>query len=468
VLSKTIRNHLHRLRRVNAPLGIAVVVGALGVGAVDAHAQDAPFNKNKPPAAKAGKGTKGQKAPAVKAPAAPQDPWTSPADATRDAGDRMRANPFPGRGTAPDAAGVAAAEPAASQPKSEAEALALIKKELEPYGRFVDHPEHGTVWLPDKKHVGASFTPYRTGGRWGVNQDGQWSWVSSLPMGNLPFQFGRWTWLPPIPAAPTAPAPGASPAPQAPSPIPGAPLPQANKPAPAPTPSVPTLPTGWAWIPGLKQAPAWVLWRTGDPNRQFVGWAPMPPTERWVNGKLEPHPGKRAVPFFFAPTRCLFAAGVDRCVVSDTKVGKDLVGRTKLHAGHDVRRVEAEEKARAKALADGAKAAIMDLPAPDIRHALLPSTPTFDEAGVNAALIPKQRVTTEQRSFVPVAAANATRPETGKKPDAKTAPSKVEGRSQIAPGDRAQERRFMRRCVETSRGRRCWSYRWPPLWRGRR
>ncbi len=60
--------------------------------------------------------------------------------------------------------------------------------DLHRYGRWVNDPPYGWVWVPD---VGRSWAPYRVG-RWSwVNYYG-WTWVSSDPWGWAPYHYGRW------------------------------------------------------------------------------------------------------------------------------------------------------------------------------------------------------------------------------------------------------------------------------------
>lgn len=97
--------------------------------------------------------------------------------------------------------------------------------ELSPYGRWVNHPEFGRVWLPD---VEEDFQPYSSRGRWEVTEYGN-TWVSDYEWGWAPFHYGKWFY---------------------------------------------DNVYGWTWIPGLEWAPAWVEWRSGD---GYYGWAPIAP-----------------------------------------------------------------------------------------------------------------------------------------------------------------------------------------------
>lgn len=118
-------------------------------------------------------------------------------------------------------------------------AVTLWRPELEPYGVWVEDPVYGLVWIPDAAQVGPDFVPYVTAGHWGYTEAGEWIWVSDYEWGWVAFHYGRWVWIPQ---------------------------------------------RGWAWIPGRLYAPAWVVWRVGDPGYDYVGWAPMPPSYYWYGG----------------------------------------------------------------------------------------------------------------------------------------------------------------------------------------
>lgn len=97
--------------------------------------------------------------------------------------------------------------------------------ELEPYGRWIDQPEYGYVWIPD---VDRDFQPYATNGHWIVTEYGN-TWVSDYSWGWAPFHYGRWEFDDYY---------------------------------------------GWFWVPGDEWGPAWVSWRSGG---DYYGWAPLPP-----------------------------------------------------------------------------------------------------------------------------------------------------------------------------------------------
>jgi hypothetical protein len=163
----------------------------------------------------------GAQAPAT-SPAVPSDaqpPATSPAVA-----------PAP---SAPGAPGTPAAPPPieekevaqATPPPAEKPTQERFRQALAPYGRWVETPEYGLVWVPSG--VGPRWRPYAHG-RWVYTERG-WTFVSYDPWGWAPFHYGRWVF------------------------IPG---------------------QGWAWIPGYEWAPAWVSWRYGG---GYISWAPLGP-----------------------------------------------------------------------------------------------------------------------------------------------------------------------------------------------
>ncbi len=101
--------------------------------------------------------------------------------------------------------------------------------ELDRYGRWIEHPEWGTVWSPD---VDDDWRPY-TVGRWVSTQEHGWYWDSDEPFGWAVYHYGRW---------------------------------------------LDDDEEGWIWVPGTEWGPAWVAWRYGE---DAVGWAPLPPRAVW-------------------------------------------------------------------------------------------------------------------------------------------------------------------------------------------
>lgn len=62
-------------------------------------------------------------------------------------------------------------------------------EELDQYGRWEQHPEHGAVWAPTA--VPPGWAPYRDG-RWAWIRPWGWTWVDAAPWGFAPFHYGRW------------------------------------------------------------------------------------------------------------------------------------------------------------------------------------------------------------------------------------------------------------------------------------
>jgi hypothetical protein len=111
--------------------------------------------------------------------------------------------------------------------------MADFHEGLDGYGRWVDTPEYGSVWLPSA--VGYSWHPYWDG-RW-VRTHAGWTWVTGEPWGWATYHYGRWAYL---------------------------------------------SGTGWGWLPGRVWAPNWVAWRFGD---GYAGWCPLGP-----HGAVEDNP----------------------------------------------------------------------------------------------------------------------------------------------------------------------------------
>ena len=103
--------------------------------------------------------------------------------------------------------------------------LQVFYDELQPYGTWMDHGQHGYVWIP---RVEPGFTPYATSGHWIYTEYGN-TWVSDYEWGWAPFHYGRWAYDDFY---------------------------------------------GWIWVPDTEWAPAWVAWRNGG---GYYGWAPLMP-----------------------------------------------------------------------------------------------------------------------------------------------------------------------------------------------
>jgi hypothetical protein len=123
------------------------------------------------------------------------------------------------------------APPVPAQPVN----VSYFYTELAPYGSWVDVPGHGYCWRPTVAVWNSSWRPYADGGRW-LWTDHGWYWYSDYSWGWAPFHYGRWSCPPGI---------------------------------------------GWVWTPDTRWGPAWVSWRYA---RNYCGWAPLPPTARYVAG----------------------------------------------------------------------------------------------------------------------------------------------------------------------------------------
>jgi len=103
-----------------------------------------------------------------------------------------------------------------------------LPETLGEYGRWIDHPRWGAVWVPGG--VAPDWRPYRLG-RWIYTDEWGWYWVADEAWGWIAYHYGRWTL---------------------------------------------DRGLGWIWLPGSDWGPAWVTWRRGE---DAVGWAPMPPDD---------------------------------------------------------------------------------------------------------------------------------------------------------------------------------------------
>jgi hypothetical protein len=115
--------------------------------------------------------------------------------------------------------------PAAAEPPPQPPNQSTFQQQLSPYGRWVQTPEYGLVWIP--AGVAPDWRPY-TDGRW-VETEWGWSFASSVPWGAIVFHYGRWGFRGGL---------------------------------------------GWFWVPGTVWAPAWVAWRY---QQGYVCWSPYGP-----------------------------------------------------------------------------------------------------------------------------------------------------------------------------------------------
>ncbi len=141
-------------------------------------------------------------------------------------------------------------------------ALTEFHPVLDPYGDWVQDARYGLVWVPSRQVVGDEFAPYLTHGRWALDVSGNWVWMSDFAFGSVVFHYGRWVWISGV---------------------------------------------GWAWVPGYRYSPAWVIWRVPTGGVSTVGWAPMPPAYVWVDGFAVGVGFTVTTPWIFCPSYYLFS-----------------------------------------------------------------------------------------------------------------------------------------------------------------
>ena len=227
-------------------------------------------------------------------------------------------------------------------------ALSAWNSQLDPYGSWADDPTYGRVWLPHNTVVGADFAPYVSRGRWALDENEDWVWVSDYPFGGVVFHYGRWVWI---------------------------------------------SGRGWAWIPGLRYAPAWVAWRVPTSSYAYVGWAPLPPTYVWFGGSALVYGYGPLYPWVFCPSDYVFSYHVHSYVLHDH-------GRVAYAARYT-------RPYRPAAPRGGYTRAA-------------PRAPSFRTAQVPTRAVPRERVSSRL-----VAARNPV------------APTRFEGRSRLDRGDRS-------------------------------
>ncbi|MBI4951821.1 MAG: hypothetical protein HY908_07285 [Myxococcales bacterium] len=286
-----------------------------------ASAQDAPYGQGKtppktppkapptppkaPPAAPKATPPAVPKATPPAAPKAtpPAAPKATPPAAPKPTPAPVPAKPGPGAvpaAPAPVPAPVAAPGKPTPVPAAapELDPIEHFKKVLAPHGSWVADPVHGQVWVPAASAVGDDFAPYRTNGHWVATDKDEWAWASDFDWGKVPFHYGRWIWRKPSPDAAAVAAPQ----------------------------------RGWAWVPGKEFAPAWVVWRLGNPGTEYVGWAPMAPAESWVDGSgAAKKPG--VLPFYFVETERLFDPQLGQHVVGELKLASGLLANSRIFEG---------------------------------------------------------------------------------------------------------------------------------------
>src|ERR1051326_3510495 len=128
---------------------------------------------------------------------------------------------------------------ASLRPAHAQEMMVEFRETLGAYGRWVEHPRWGAVWVPDG--MPGDWRPYRVG-HWVYTDEWGWYWVAEEEWGWIAYHYGRWVF---------------------------------DR----------DLGLGWVWVPGSEWSPAWVSWRRGE---DAIGWAPMPPDEVYVSVQDEP------------------------------------------------------------------------------------------------------------------------------------------------------------------------------------
>jgi hypothetical protein len=162
-------------------------------------------------------------------------------------------------------------------------AVSDFRPALDPYGTWADDPWYGTVWTPDPTQVGPAFQPYDTNGSWDYS-DGDYVWLSDFAWGWVCFHYGRWAW-------------------------------SAGR---------------WVWIPGRDYAGAWVSWRIGDEEFDYLGWAPLAPEWGWFGGVAMTLGFPSQEPWTFAPASQVFTPGFGGQAISGNRA-TPVVSRTRAY-----------------------------------------------------------------------------------------------------------------------------------------
>jgi hypothetical protein len=289
-----------------------------------------------------------------------------------------------------------------------AQLLEHFKKELTPHGTWETSPLFGDVWIPSEASVGKEFAPYRDQGHWALTDKNEWAWVSDMSWGKIPFHYGAWTWSP-----------------------------EKN----------------WMWVPGTQHAPAHVVWRVADADRQFVGWAPMAPTPSataTTEGEAPAAP-KTVLPFYFVPTRYLFSPHLDKFVIANKDLAAKMHAHSHIFGGH--------------AVAPGPDG---DAPI-DAATLLKAASPTLADVKVPQFALPKAKLPSETDAIAPVLVDKPADPPAEHPTEAAQAPTQ-DGPFATPPPEKVKrkvKRARTVRNVDGSRPRyRCW---WtntrPRIWR---
>lgn len=151
--------------------------------------------------------------------------------------------------------------------------LETFRRDLAPYGQWLDTGDYGGVWRPAAA-ADLSWRPY-VDGSWSWSDAG-WTWSSNEPFGRVCYHYGRWTQVPRH---------------------------------------------GWIWVPGTEWAPAWVSWRSG---KDCVGWAPLPPAgkrrTRAIGQDCDAELRISAGAYCFIPTRHFVRRSYTTCLLSPAQV----------------------------------------------------------------------------------------------------------------------------------------------------
>jgi len=180
--------------------------------------------------------------------------------------------------------GQAAPAQAENDREAQTQAVEQFSPRLEPYGRWLDDPRYGRIWVPSRTVVGSEFVPYSTGGHWELTPDDAWLWASDYPFGAITFHYGRWVW-----------ATGGT----------------------------------WGWVPGYVYAPAWVDFHVGAAG--YIGWAPLGPSYVWRNGLFLSVGLWRPAPVVYCPTNYVFARTMPRYVVHDPARVRSISAQTHVY-----------------------------------------------------------------------------------------------------------------------------------------
>lgn len=198
------------------------------------------------------------------------------------------------------------------------------------FGAWHKDASLGLIWVPSYDEVGINFAPYVSGGHWEITEKGSWTWASDYDWGHIPFHYGRWEW---------------------------------------------TESHGWAWVPGTRWAPAWVVWRLTPSGYDYTAWAPTPATYIYQEAKLakrrdgsrpaityrrRARKGNKPLRFMFVFNQYLFDDDVGKHVIWDPDVNAWLGARSKTYRRH--------------------------------HKALLPASPTFEDASVPDYWTPLGRI----------------------------------------------------------------------------